>query len=165
MTWRLPNLTLILFEIQFAALWGICNIQNTKTDELSKFVKNWSTFLYSKLREFESGQGLGIFLFTTASRPALGPTQPPVKWVPGALSQGVKRPGCEAHHSHPSSAGDKECVELYLHSLNTPSWRDARLKHMENFTFFTFTSSKLNYKDLACVKLLHSIGVLLSAVV
>jgi hypothetical protein len=27
---------------------------------------------------FESWQGLGIFLFTTMSRPTLGPTQPPV---------------------------------------------------------------------------------------
>jgi hypothetical protein len=29
-------------------------------------------------RGFESRQGLGIFLFTTTSRPALGPTQPPI---------------------------------------------------------------------------------------
>jgi hypothetical protein len=52
---------------------------------------------------FESVQGLGIFLFTAAFRPALGPTQPPVQWVPGALSLVVKRPGREADHSHPSS--------------------------------------------------------------
>jgi hypothetical protein len=38
---------------------------------------------------------LGIFL-TTASRSALGPTQPPIQWVLGALSLGVKRPGREA---------------------------------------------------------------------
>jgi hypothetical protein len=30
-------------------------------------------------RKFESRQGLGIFLFTTASKSALGPTQPPIK--------------------------------------------------------------------------------------
>jgi hypothetical protein len=55
---------------------------------------------------------LGIFLFTTASRTALDPTQPPIQLVPGSLSLGVKRPGCEADHSPPSSAGVKECVEL-----------------------------------------------------
>jgi len=38
-------------------------------------------------------KGLGIFLFTTASRPALGPTQPRIQWVPGALPLGVKPPG------------------------------------------------------------------------
>jgi hypothetical protein len=51
---------------------------------------------------------LGIFLFTTASRTSLGPTQPPIQWVPGALSLGVKQPGREADHSSPSSAEVKE---------------------------------------------------------
>ena len=37
------------------------------------------------------------------SRPALGPTQPPVQWVPG-LSRGKVRPGRATDHSHPSSA-------------------------------------------------------------
>jgi hypothetical protein len=50
------------------------------------------------------GGGVGIFLCTTASRTALGPTQPPIQWVPGILSLGVKRPGREADHSPPSSA-------------------------------------------------------------
>jgi hypothetical protein len=60
------------------------------------------------VRGFESWQGLGIFLFTTASRPAVGPTQPPIQWVPGAPSPGVKRPEPEADHSPPSSAEVKE---------------------------------------------------------
>jgi hypothetical protein len=47
---------------------------------------------------------LGIFLFTTASRTAPGPTQPPIRWMLGALSVGVKRPGCEADHLSPSTA-------------------------------------------------------------
>jgi hypothetical protein len=49
--------------------------------------------------EFKSQQGLGIFLLTTASGPALGHTQPPIQWVPAALSLGIKRPGSEADHS------------------------------------------------------------------
>jgi hypothetical protein len=46
-------------------------------------------------RGFKSRKGLGIFLFTTASRPALGSTQPPIQWVPGALSLGCRGPGAK----------------------------------------------------------------------
>jgi hypothetical protein len=65
---------------------------------------------------FDSRRGLGIFLFITASRTALEPTQPPIQWVSGVLSLGVKRPGREADHLPPSSAEVKECVELYLYT-------------------------------------------------
>ena len=41
------------------------------------------------------------------SRPALGSTQPPVKWVPG-LSRGKVRPGRAADHSPISSAAVME---------------------------------------------------------
>jgi hypothetical protein len=47
-------------------------------------------------------------IFSTSSRPALGSTQPPIQWVPGALSPGVKRPGREADHSLPTSAEVKK---------------------------------------------------------
>jgi hypothetical protein len=33
----------------------------------------------------------GFFLLSCVSRPALGSTQPPVQWVPGVLSPGLKR--------------------------------------------------------------------------
>jgi hypothetical protein len=39
------------------------------------------------------------FLFSALSRLALGLTQPPIQWVPGAISSGVKRPGLEADNS------------------------------------------------------------------
>jgi hypothetical protein len=84
---------------------------------------------------FKSWQGLGIFLFTTMSRLALEPIQPPIQWVPGVLSLGVKQLRCEANHSPPPSAEVKECVELYLYSPNTPSWHSSQLKkHRDNFT-------------------------------
>jgi len=52
--------------------------------------------------------GLGIFLFDTMSIAAPGPTHPPIQWVMGALSLGVKRSGRETDHLPPSSAEVKE---------------------------------------------------------
>jgi hypothetical protein len=45
-----------------------------------------------------------IFLFCTASRPALGSTQPPMQWVQEGLSLGVKWARHEADHSPPANA-------------------------------------------------------------
>jgi hypothetical protein len=58
-----------------------------------------STRLRAGRSRFESRQGLRIFLFATASRPAVGPTQPPIQWVPR-----VKWPGREVDYSPPFSA-------------------------------------------------------------
>jgi len=58
---------------------------------------------------------LGIFLITIASTPALRPSQPPIQWVPGALSLRVKRLGREADHT-PLSSAEVKGVELYIHS-------------------------------------------------
>jgi hypothetical protein len=77
---------------------------------------------------FDSQWGLGIFLFTIASRTVLGPTHPPIQWVSRAPSLGVKRPGREADHSPPSSAEVKECMDLYLYIPNMASWHGAQLK-------------------------------------
>jgi hypothetical protein len=59
-------------------------------------------------REFESRQGLRIFLFTT---------QPPIQWVQGDLSLGVKRPGREADYSPPSSA---EITNEWIYTSTSP---------------------------------------------
>jgi hypothetical protein len=70
-------------------------------------------------RWFESRQGLGIFLFTTATIPALEPAQLSIEWLPGALSLGLKRPGRETDHSPSASAEVKDCVELHISTPNT----------------------------------------------
>jgi hypothetical protein len=122
----------ILFTIHFSIIrqreeLGIKNY-NTYIDVWSRdssVVWRWATGWTIRVLRFDSRRALGILLFTTASRTALEPTQPPIQWVPGALSLGVMRQGLEADHSPPSSAEVKECVELYLHSPNTSSWHGA----------------------------------------
>jgi hypothetical protein len=128
---------------------ALCCSDGHRTNYRYQSVQRWATGWTIGVLGFDSRRGLGIFLFTTASRTALGPTQPPIQWEPGALSLGVKRPGREADHSPTSSAEVKELVELYLHSPITPSWRGAQLKHRDNFTF-TFTFTGVVTKNFTC---------------
>jgi hypothetical protein len=58
--------------------------------------------------------GEEVFLFFITSRAALGPTQHPVRWVPGAVSPGVRQPGPEAEDFH--LVPRLRVVELHLHS-------------------------------------------------
>jgi hypothetical protein len=104
-------------------------------DLLDKLIKSAPAFpvaqLYSNgLRAGWSGvlfpPGAGNFLITTASRPALGPTQPPIIGVRGALSLKVKRAGRGAGHSPPSSAKVKNAWS-YTPLPNTSSWSGAQL--------------------------------------
>jgi hypothetical protein len=57
------------------------------------------------------------FLFPTSSTPALGSTQPPIQWVPGVLSPGVKLPGREFGHSPPASA---EIKKMWIYASIPP---------------------------------------------
>jgi hypothetical protein len=74
------------------------------------------------------GRSRDIYLYATASRPALGPTQPPIEGVPGPLSQGIKWPGRE------SSA---EMKNAWNYTSNPPyvvmAWW--LVKQRDNFTF------------------------------
>jgi len=47
---------------------------------------------------FNSQQGLGLFLLATVSTVALGPTHPPIQWMLGVPSLGVKWPWCKCDH-------------------------------------------------------------------
>jgi hypothetical protein len=124
--------------------------------------------------------GLGILLFTTASRTALGPTQPPIQWVPGAFSLGVKWPGREVDHSPPSRAEVKEWGELYLQSflqyafmalcsaksrgITSPLLVCFRISHRREGATSSSSQSKINngrpnfashYRSLYCGKYLN----------
>jgi heme/copper-type cytochrome/quinol oxidase subunit 4 len=95
---------------------------------------------------FDSLRGLGIFLFIIATRMALGQTQPPNRWVPGALSLGIKRLGVKLIillHLVPKSKNEWSYTSTPQYALM--AW--CLVKQRDNFTF-TF------YRDL--IKLNHS---------
>jgi len=80
----------------------------------------------------------GNFLFTTTSRPALRPNQPPIQLVPG-----VKWPGREANHSPPSSAETNNAWSytstppIHLHGV-------VQGKHYNvTFTFYVYSQPNL----------------------
>jgi hypothetical protein len=74
---------------------------------------------------FDPRQGQ-IFPVASVSRLALGPTQPPVQWLPEVLCPRVKaRPGRDADHSPPSSAEVENEYELYFLSPKAPPRRVA----------------------------------------
>jgi hypothetical protein len=50
-----------------------------KSTTIAQLVKRWAMGWTIGVLVFDSRRGLGIFLFTTASRTALGPTQPPIQ--------------------------------------------------------------------------------------
>jgi hypothetical protein len=64
------------------------------------------------------------FLFFTSSRPTLESTQPPIQWVPGDLSPGVKRPGRDLTTHLQLVPRLRKCGSI-LRLPHTPSWRNA----------------------------------------
>jgi len=71
---------------------------------------------------YSTGLWNDSILFVTASRPAMGPIQPPIEPVPGAISTEIKRPRLEADLPPPSSAEVKNmwsytCTHACLYGL------------------------------------------------
>jgi hypothetical protein len=80
------------------------------------YSSRYSDSLRARFRSSSPGR-VKNFLFSTSSRPALGSNQPPIQWVPGALSPGVKRQVREADHSPPASA---EVKKMWMYTSTPP---------------------------------------------
>ena len=95
--------------------------------KVTAYVKNWAkiALLVKQLATGWTVRGSNPSSgrdFLHPSRLAMGPTQPPVWWVPD-FSRGVKRPVRGIDHPCPSSSAEvKERIELYLYSRSGPSW-------------------------------------------
>jgi hypothetical protein len=81
---------------------------------------------------FDSRRGMGIFLSTTVSRTALGPTQPPIQWVPGPLFLGSKAAGA---WSWPLTSSSTEVKNSWTYTSTPQYVFVARflVEHRDNF--------------------------------
>jgi hypothetical protein len=73
------------------------------------------------------------------SRLALEPTQPPVQWMLGALSLGVKKSGLEGDHTPPSSSEVKNGGPIPP-VPHTSSWHSVQ-GHLYLFTSVQFSQT------------------------
>jgi hypothetical protein len=84
-------------------IYSMLQVKATKLDAYNWILRSLcsSVTMVAKLRAGRPGfdtrqvKWTNIFLFATVSRPAQGPTQPPIKWLPRSLSP---------LHSFPSSS-------------------------------------------------------------
>jgi hypothetical protein len=114
-------------------VWALHNLWMNWARSLCSSV-SMETRLRAVRQGFNSRQGQGLFLFVTASRPALRLTQPPIQWVPGTLTPEVKQLWREADHLPPSSAEVKNAWS-YTSTLPYSFMACCLVEHRGNFTF------------------------------
>jgi hypothetical protein len=94
MLWK-PKFIKVLIKIP-QLYPNLCQLNpfHTLTDaEMISSIRTSATGLWAGRSEFDFRQKLGIFLYATASKPALGPTQPPIQWILGVPYPGSKAAG------------------------------------------------------------------------
>lgn len=79
-------------------IWKSSCPSGSRGSVVSLVIKLWTGRPRIRIR-----QGQESFLVFKTPEPSLGPTLPPIQVVPATHSSGLKRPGCEAYHSPPSS--------------------------------------------------------------
>jgi hypothetical protein len=77
-----------------------------------------------------------IVFFYIASRPDMGPTEPPVRWVPGTLPQGVKWLGHNANCSSLTGAEFKNDRVVLKYCINLSSWCSTEVSRGKSGIFY-----------------------------
>jgi hypothetical protein len=132
-TSRVPHLNILIShrnKQNFIVCFDNCRLQTEFLFFSCQYSTTWRSRYSDWLldgRQWSRSSGPGRvknFHFSILSRPALGPTQPPIQLVPGegAPSPAVERPEREADHSSPTSAEDKKThthiyIYIYIHLL------------------------------------------------
>jgi hypothetical protein len=75
-------------------------------------------------RDFGSIPDSDSIVFSIKSKPALGPTRPPIQWIQGAVSREVKLQGREAERSPPINA---EIKKMWIYTSTSPYFFTAKL--------------------------------------
>jgi alkanesulfonate monooxygenase SsuD/methylene tetrahydromethanopterin reductase-like flavin-dependent oxidoreductase (luciferase family) len=83
-------------QLRYSINYSICGCINViyhrqRVRRVAQSVQCLATYWTTGRSGFDPRQGQRIFPLASVSRPALGPTQPPVHWVLGVLSPELKR--------------------------------------------------------------------------
>jgi hypothetical protein len=90
-----------------------------------------------------------IFLFTTTSIPAVGPTKPPIQWVAGDLSLGVKQPGVRlTTHLHLVPRSRMRGAIPPLSQYAFMAWCLVKVQKQLYLYLYVFTREKVSKFDL-----------------
>jgi hypothetical protein len=86
---------------------------------------------------FDSRRGQARFIFSTSSKPALGPTHPPIRRVPGSLSPGLTQWEMKLT-THLHLAPRLRIRGVMVSRLHTASWYYASLRKARILSFSYF---------------------------
>jgi hypothetical protein len=130
-----------------------CNLKFSETT-VSRYLSQYSVWIRGgRLGDRGSipGRGERIFPLTTVSRQALGPTQPPVQWVPAVLSPGLKRGRgvtLTTHpHLFPRSRMSRSCTSSPPKSLCGVLW--------DSFSFSNETTINMFFHESGHKRFTH----------